>query len=43
MANNIALANKFLPILDEIYKKGAATSVFDARSYDQCFYGCKRN
>lgn len=39
MANNIALANKFLPILDEIYKKGAATSVFDARVMTNAFTG----
>lgn len=39
MADNIALANKFLPILDEIYKKGAATSVFDARVITNAFTG----
>ena len=39
MANNIALANKFLPILDEIYKKDAATSVFDARVMTNAFTG----
>ena len=39
MANNIALANKILPILDEIYKKGAATSVFDARVMTNAFTG----
>lgn len=39
MANDIALANKFLPILDEIYKKGAATSVFDARVMTNAFTG----
>lgn len=39
MATNIALANKFLPILDEIYKKDAATSVFDARVMTNAFTG----
>lgn len=39
MATDIALANKFLPILDEIYKKGAVTSVFDARVMTNAFTG----
>lgn len=30
MANNIELAQKFLPVLDAIYKKAALTSVLDA-------------
>ena len=30
MANSIALANKFLPILDEIYKKASLTARMDA-------------
>lgn len=41
MANDttLTLANKFLPILDEIYKKSAATSVFDARVMTNAFTG----
>ena len=39
MAKSIELANKFLPILDEIYKKSAATSVFDARVMTNAFTG----
>lgn len=30
MANSIALAQKYLPILDEVYKKSSVTSVLDA-------------
>ena len=30
MANTIELAQKFLPVLDEIYKKAALTSILDA-------------
>ena len=32
MANSIALANKFLPILDEIYKRESLTSELDAKT-----------
>lgn len=32
MANNIALAEKFLPIIDELYKQDAKTSVLDAQT-----------
>jgi hypothetical protein len=31
MANNIALAQKYLPILDEVYKWSAKTSILDAQ------------
>ena len=31
MANSIALASKFVPILDEVYKQNAKTAVLDAR------------
>lgn len=34
MANTIALAENFLPILDEIYKVGSKTSVLDAANGD---------
>ena len=30
VANDIALASRYLPILDEIYKAGSKTSIFDA-------------
>lgn len=30
MANNIELAQKFVPVIDEIYKKGSLTAVLDA-------------
>ncbi len=34
MANNIELANKFLPIIDEIYKNEAVTTSLDTASID---------
>lgn len=34
MANNIALAQKYLPMLDEVYKANAKTSILDATKVD---------
>lgn len=34
MANTIALAQKYAPLLDEIYQKASLTSVFDATAVD---------
>lgn len=34
MANSISLAQKFLPLLDEVYRVNARTSVLDARKVD---------
>lgn len=34
MANSIELAGKFLPIIDEIYKNSAVTTVLDSETID---------
>lgn len=34
MPNNIELANKFLPVIDDIYKYGAVTNVLDSSTLD---------
>lgn len=39
MANSIVLANKFMPILDEIYKKASLTSRLDAQTQPVDFVG----
>jgi hypothetical protein len=39
MANTIALANKFMPILDELYKKASVTAMLDAMTKPVNFAG----
>lgn len=39
MANSIALAQQYLPILDEIYKASAKTSILDAANENVRFVG----
>lgn len=39
MANTIALAQKFLPLLDEVYKRESLTSIFDASAARLNFVG----
>ena len=39
MANQIALAEKYLPLLDEVYKRGSLTAVLDATSNKVKFVG----
>lgn len=34
MANSIELANKFLPVIDEIYKAGSVTGILDSQTID---------
>lgn len=42
MANSIALAEKYLPLLDEVYKKASVTSILDAGSNKVKFEGGNR-
>ena len=39
--NSIALAQKYLPILDEIYKEGSKTSILDTAEYNVRWIGAK--
>jgi hypothetical protein len=41
VANNIALASKYLPILDEIYKAGSKTAILDTLAEQIRFDGAK--
>ena len=39
MANSIALAQKFLPVIDDIYKAGSVTQILDAKTQNIDFAG----
>lgn len=39
MANSIALAQKFVPVIDEIYKAGSVTQILDAQTQNVDFAG----
>ena len=41
VSNSIALAQKYLPILDEIYKDGAKSSILDTAEYNVRWIGAK--
>ena len=41
VSNSIALAQKYLPILDEIYKEGSKTSILDTAEYNVRWIGAK--
>lgn len=41
VSNSIALAQKYLPILDEIYKEGAKTSILDTAEFKVRWIGAK--
>ena len=41
VSNSIALAQKYLPILDEIYKEGSKTSILDTPEDRVRFIGAK--
>lgn len=41
VGNSIALAQKYLPILDEIYKDGAKSSILDTAEYNVRWIGAK--
>lgn len=40
-ANTIGLASKYLPVLDEVYKRGSLTSIFDTAENRVNWIGAK--